>query len=410
MNRSAGGCIDSREWVCQQKGNVLGITLLGVGAAMFLNDAIVGTTLLSLGIIVLRSIQTSNELLTSSRPPLMKLPDGEKWSINHFNDAEVRELFGFDSVRELYRVYKAMKWPDYIRVGKGDPSKCYDVDGQQAFLFMLQRDHCGTKLSLMEFFYGYSYNSISEQALAAERWLVDNHLGRLQNLGFYRNRFELYAAAIRNRIRQNGHEIPPEGQRLIGVLDRCSVKIATPSGNWNFQHLFYNVKSKYHCLAYQSLTAPDGMHMHVWGPTAGKHNDRFLLAESGLNTALEDVQRLANGALPLAHLLYAAYTDRGYDSDTCIYAAHHGLYTTVMQLVHNAIMSSLRVAIEWSFARIRAMSKLLHLPWNMKMQGGAVDYHVKSAVLLANTRTTLRGSQASRYYGLTPPTLESYFQ
>ena len=52
MNRSAGGCIDSREWVCQQKGNVLGITLLGVGAAMFMNDAIVGTTLLSLGIIV----------------------------------------------------------------------------------------------------------------------------------------------------------------------------------------------------------------------------------------------------------------------------------------------------------------------------------------------------------------------
>ena len=53
------------------------------------------------------------------------------------------------------------------------------------------------------------------------------------------------------------------------------------------------------------------------------------------------------------------------------------------------------------FIVVRPMSKL---------QGGAVDYHVKFAVLLANTRTTLRGSQASRYYGLTPPTLESYFQ
>ena len=86
MNRSAGGCIDSREWVCQRKAKVLGITLLCLGATMFLNDAIVGTTLLSLGFFLLRSIQTS------SIPPLTKLPDVEKWSINHFNDAEVREF------------------------------------------------------------------------------------------------------------------------------------------------------------------------------------------------------------------------------------------------------------------------------------------------------------------------------
>ncbi|KAJ1420071.1 hypothetical protein B484DRAFT_333239, partial [Ochromonadaceae sp. CCMP2298] len=82
---------------------------------------------------------------------------------------------------------------------------------------------------------------------------------------------------------------------------------------------------------------------------------------------------------------------------------------TALQIMYNNILSPVRVAVEWGFARIRAMSKLLHSSWNMQLQGQAVDVHVKSAVLLANARTTLRGAQATKYFICTPPSLEEYF-
>jgi hypothetical protein len=77
--------------------------------------------------------------------------------------------------------------------------------------------------------------------------------------------------------------------------------------------------------------------------------------------------------------------------------------------MYNQVMSPVRVCVEWGFGRIRAMSKLLHSQWNMKLQGEAVDLHVKAAVLLANARSTLHGAQATQYFFCTPPTLEEYF-
>jgi hypothetical protein len=94
-------------------------------------------------------------------------------------------------------------------VGPGEEPKRYLVDGQQPLLYLLERLHCGTKLSLMEFRYGDSYNSIDEQALAAEHWLVDNHGHRLRGVESSKHRFTLYAKAIRDRIRKNGDAIPP---------------------------------------------------------------------------------------------------------------------------------------------------------------------------------------------------------
>jgi hypothetical protein len=317
MQRSDGGCIDAIEAVVQRKKTGVGVCFLTLGAAFVggVDDG-VGVLLLVLGVMILCSVVSSNVLTGSKRPPLIKRPNGEKWRIDHFHDGEVHQRFGFASVAELRRVHTALNWPAFIRVGKGDQAKRYNVEGEQPFLYMLERDHCATKYALIEFWCGDSYNSTCEQSLAAERWLVDNHGHRLLNLDFYADRFPMYAAAISARILQNGDQVPPEGERVVGMIDRCSVRIARPQGNWAFQRLFWSVKSGYHNLAYQTFYAPDGMHMHLWGPKAGKHNDRLLLSQSGLNRQLKDLQRLPNGLLPAPHLLFHAYTDRGYENDT----------------------------------------------------------------------------------------------
>ena len=389
----------------------MGIALLALGATTI--DGIeedFGYIILAFGMILLCDMIVGNIRKQGLRPPLIKKGDGSTWKISDFHDGEVRERFGFDSAKELNRLRKVLHWPQRLQVGKGNQSKRYHVDGEQALLYMLERDHCSTKLSLMEFMYGDSYNSICEQVLAAERWLVDHHGHRLRSIGRFSHRFQEYADAIKQRIIANGDAIPPEGHRLVGFVDRVSIRIAKPTGNWAFQRLFYSYKSKYHCLAYQSLYTPDGMHIDVYGPKAGNHNDRLLLGESNLNGLLEDSQRDNNGVLPLPHLLFGAYSDRGYDDDTCIRAAHHGPLTTALQIAYNNILSPVRVAVEWGFAKIRAISKLLHSPWNMKLQGEAVDLHVKAAVLLSNARTTLRGAQAVKYFKCVPPSLEWYFE
>ena len=295
-----------------------------------------------------------------------------------------------------------------ITCGRGDPSKQYQVDGEQAFLYMLEREHCASKYSMLEFTYGDSWNSICEQSLAAERWLVDNHEHRLHDLGFFVNLFPAYAQCIRRRIERNGDIVPPEGRRCIGFVDRVSMQIARPRGNWQFQRMWYGFKSGFHNFAYQSLYTPDGMHAHFCGPAAGRANDRLLMMNSNLESLLEALQQV-NGRLVPRNQRYFAYTDRGYDSDRCIHAAHHGIYVTAQQVIDNHCMSPVRVCVEWGFARLRAMSKLLDTKWNMKMQASAVDYHVKSAVLLSNARTCLQAGQNTSYFDVEPPTLESYF-
>jgi hypothetical protein len=410
MHRGGGGCIDALESIVLCKKTVIGATFLAAGAALLGGvEEPIAIALLALGVSFLVGVRLQQIRPAGVRPPLKKNEDGTPWCIDDFHDGEIRERFGFDSRTELHHLMGCLNWPAEIVVGQGEESKRYKVSGQQALLYMLERDHCATKLSQMEFAYGDSYNSIDEQALAAERWLVTNHGHRLEDLAAFSDRFGIYAEAIRKRITANHDQVPPQATRLVGFVDRCSIRIARPSGNWHFQKLFFNWKSQYHCLAYQSLYAPDGMHMHVWGPLAGRHNDRLLMGESGLNALLEDVQRLPDGTLPDEELLYGAYTDRGYDDDTCIRAAYHGPNTTPLQLMYNNIMSPVRVAVEWGFARVRAMSKLLHSSWNMRLQAQAVDVHVKAAILLANARTTLRGAQTVSYFQCVPPTLEDYF-
>jgi len=176
MNRSRMGCIDALESVVTERKTGFGVAVLAAGAALLgrVNDDNIGIGLMIMGTLTLAGVYPSKRLCTGLRPNLIKKGDGEKWKIADFHDAEIRERFGFDSATELQDVFNRLRWPERLLVGKGDEKKQYHVNGEQPFLYMLERDHCATKLSLMEFYYGDSYNSIDEQALAAECWLVDD--------------------------------------------------------------------------------------------------------------------------------------------------------------------------------------------------------------------------------------------
>jgi hypothetical protein len=321
-----------------------------------------------------------------------------------FDGPLAREYLGFDFAH-LQPLFTALRFPARLKVGgNADPTKDFFVCGKLAFLFMLYRVKNGEKLTLSQDLWGYQYSVLSRIYRAAEMYLVDTHGHLLEDLAFFVPSFEVYNTVIQRRITKNRDVVPPEGRRCVGFLDRTSVGIARPDGDWAHQQLYWNKKSKMHCLAYQSLIGPDGMIMHFWGPMAGRHNDNLLLGNSDINQLMMDAQT-AFGIL----IFYWCYTDRGYANFQCVRAAHHGLGVTLQQNVYNAIMTAVRVTVEWGFGKVYNMGQLITQMHTMKLQETPVNYHVKSVVLLCNAHTCLYGSNTSKYFGLKPPDLYKYF-
>jgi hypothetical protein len=234
--------------------------------------------------------------------------------------------------------------------------------------------------------------------------MVDNHGHRLTDLTFFVPRFPMYNAAIRWRIvTKNGDQLPPEGELCMSFLDRVSCRIYCPSGPWFWQRLWWNFKSKFHCLAYEAMTFPDGIAGFVYGSMIGRHNDNYILNESALDEILEEVQ-MGN------ETKYWTYTDRGYTSKEYIRAAYHGPNVTLFEQVCNLIMGCCRVGVEWFFGKLKSRSGVMRDLDNMKVNMTQVDYHVKSGCLLTNTHTFLYGSNASLHFECLPSQLEEYFR
>jgi hypothetical protein len=65
----------------------------------------------------------------------------------------------------------------------------------------------------------------------------------------------------------------------FGFIDGTVRSICRPS---SFQQQCYNGHKRVHALKYQSITTPDGIIVHLFGPIEGRRHDVFVLAKSGL--------------------------------------------------------------------------------------------------------------------------------
>jgi hypothetical protein len=127
------------------------------------------------------------------------------------------------------------------------------------------------------------------------------------------------------------------------------------------------------------------------------------MRRSGLNSILHNCQ-LAQ------QVQYWLYTDKGFDSDTHVRAAHHGPgYVSPQQHLYNAIMTPERVSIEWGFGRIKARCPYITRIDLLKLRLVDVAKYIRVAVLLTNADVCMNGSQTSLYFECFPPTLTQYF-
>ena len=152
---------------------------------------------------------------------------------------------------------------------------------------------------------------------------------------------------------------------------------------------------------FQSLVTPNGLIAHMFGPLEGRRHDAFMLAESGLLTKLQRFQTPSGEP-------YIIYGDPAYGVSRHILAPFQGARLTPQQQEFNRAMSKVRVSVEWAFGKIMQHFAYMDFKKNQKVLLQPVGKYYLVAALLTNCHTCLYGSLTTTFFGVIPPSLETY--
>ena len=151
----------------------------------------------------------------------------------------------------------------------------------------------------------------------------------------------------------------------------------------------------------QSVTAPNGLIANMFGPIAGHRHDAFMLRASGLQNKLATITKQDGSP-------YVIYGDPAYGISRTILAPYRGSRLTPQQQAFNTAMSSVRMSVEWTFGKILTYFSYLDFKKSNKILLQPIGKYYLVAALLTNCHTCLYGSQTSTFFGVEPPSLETY--
>lgn len=285
--------------------------------------------------------------------------------------------------------------------------------GEYAFLVMLYRLHYPCTLASMQPIFGRDYTQICRVFAYAVDFVYDNHKGKvIGNVAWYSDRFDMYNSSYRNKIAGLNNNpapgtVPVQLSDLFGSLDCTANGICRPQGNENAQFAFHNHYHHGHFIIWQAVTFPDGM-VVLEGPEPGYFTDIMVWRDCQLRLDLEQLmQERQNAGLPRLKL----YADKIYNSGALVTAAwslRHGAVQAWMT-VQNAMMSKIRVSVEWAFERIIGTHKYAGFSRTQMVQNSPLEKYYVVAVLLANCKTCMCGDIDNLYFNCVPPTLDDYF-
>lgn len=185
-----------------------------------------------------------------------------------------------------------------------------------------------------------------------------------------------------------------------GFVDGTVRQICRPGQN---QQVMYNGHKRIHALKYQSVTAPNGLIAHLYGPVEGRRHDAYMLRESGLLDELE-----ARSHDPQGNVL-CIYGDPAYPLRPQLQAPFPTINMTAEQEAFNAAMSRVRISVEWVFGNIINYFKYTDFSKSQRMLLSPCGKAYIVSGLLSNAHTCLYKNITSQYFDLTPPSLEEYF-
>jgi nuclease HARBI1 len=142
----------------------------------------------------------------------------------------------------------------------------------------------------------------------------------------YKNLLYLDLERVSSKLEQFSSAIVQKGARVSNLwafIDGTVRGIARPgasvrdgeSSNYLFQRSVYNGHKRKHALKFQTLSTPDGIIVHVYGPYPGRRHDTAMLNDSDLRARLRNDGRF-NG--------YLIYGDPAYARDDIIWSPYPG--------------------------------------------------------------------------------------
>jgi DDE superfamily endonuclease len=175
-----------------------------------------------------------------------------------------------------------------------------------------------------------------------------------------------------------------------------------PGGRSSNQLSVNSGHKRFHCLAYQTITAPDGLILHVYGPDEGRRHDMTLYAK-------KDMDFIQSENLLIAGKQSCFYGDPAYVLMPWMQVGIPAVTATPDEAAYNSLMSSSRVAVEWSFKDIEQNFTIMDFKQNLKVREAPVAVLYISSVLLWKCKQCFgHGVEVSAAFSCSAPTIEKY--
>ncbi|XP_028410992.1 uncharacterized protein LOC114533621 [Dendronephthya gigantea] len=188
-------------------------------------------------------------------------------------------------------------------------------------------------------------------------------------------------------------------ENCFGFVDGTVRPICRPK---KLQRSAFNGHKRTHAIKFQSVSLPNGLIAHLYGPVEGKKHDASMLAQSGL---LADLERFAFSEAGQPMCIYG---DPAYPLRVHLQAPFRNAVVTADMERFNKSMSSVRVSVEWLFGDIINRFKFMDFKKNLKVALSPVGKAYITSAILSNALSCMYGNTTSTFFGLEPPNLQEY--
>jgi len=298
--------------------------------------------------------------------------------------------FRFD-VQDIKRLAHRLRLPSVVITGRGNR-----VHRDEALCVVLNRLAYPRRYYDMMRLFGRSRESLADIFLHLIHTIYDT----------WQDNIFLHKGLLVANMDRYCDAVAAQGSplaRVYGFIDGTKLqtcRIGATHDGVNLQKEIYSGHKRMHCLNYQAVSAPDGICIHFWGPLEGRRHDSTMLLQSGLLEALDSDPDLFRDNW--------IYGDPAYGINSHVLSGFKGNQLSERQRRMNSDMSRVRQSVEWNFKIMKCLWAFVSYKNQSKIRLSPVGKIAALAMFLTNCHCCFYGNQISSFFGLQPPTLESY--
>ena len=306
----------------------------------------------------------------------------DRFNIDSIGPIEFKKFFHFER-KDIPRLCTLLQIPDRMY-----GSSRVTWTGVEGLCILLRRLAYPNRLCNLIPQFAHSKSELSEIVNAMLEFICDAHKDKLSSITHHWDDHAKYCQAVLDK----GSAL----SNVFGFIDGMTDRMCRPSRGQ--QELFSGHKCC-HIVKYQHVMLPNGIIAHCYGPFPGRRNDAGMYRDSGIDGQLQ--------LLKLNGEQLALFGNGGYANRPWLVTPFRGQLGPEQE-AFNQMMSSVRISVEWGFAKVKTLFSFVNFYPNQKVFLQPIGDYFTVATLLANCYTCLYGSEISQYFAVDPPSLEQY--